>query len=53
MKAAGLDVEIEVWPGMWHVFQIFIGKMPESRRAIKRIGAYLKARMRAGEPSEA
>ncbi len=45
MTAAGLDVEIEIWPGMWHVFQLFIGKMPESRRAIRRIGAYLKARI--------
>lgn len=53
MKEAGLDVEIEIWPEMWHVFQLFIGKMPESRRAIKRMGAYLKARMQAGEPSEA
>jgi acetyl esterase/lipase len=53
MKAAGLDVEIEIWPGMWHVFQLFIGKMPESRRAIERIGAYLKARMRPAETSEA
>ncbi len=53
MKAAGLDVEIEIWPGMWHVFQLFIGKMPESRRAIKRIGAYLKARIQVPEPSEA
>ena len=52
MKEAGLDVEIEIWPEMWHVFQLFIGKMPESRRAIRRIGAYLSARMRT-EPSEA
>jgi acetyl esterase/lipase len=53
MKAADLDVEIEIWPEMWHVFQLFIGKMPESRRAIRRIGAYLKTRMQAPEPSEA
>ncbi len=52
MKAAGLDIEIEIWPEMWHVFQLFVGKMPESRRAIDRIGVYLKARMRRGEASE-
>ena len=53
MQAAGLDVEIEVWPEMWHVFQLFIGKMPESRRAIRRIGAYLQARMQPSTASEA
>ena len=52
MKAAGLDIEIEIWPGMWHVFQLFVGKMPESRRAIKRIGAYIKARSQPVAPSE-
>lgn len=53
MKAAGLEVEIEIWPEMWHVFQLFIGKMPESRRAVRRIGAYLKARTQVPESSEA
>lgn len=53
MKAAGLDVEVEIWPGMWHVFQLFVGKMPESRRAINGIGVYLKARMRSAEALEA
>ena len=53
MREAGLDVEIEIWPEMWHVFQLFIGKMPESRRAIRRIGAYLAARMQADATSEA
>lgn len=41
LEAAGIDVEIEVWPDMWHVFQMFVGKMPESRRAIEKIGAYI------------
>lgn len=52
MKDAGLDVEVEIWPEMWHVFQLFIGKMPESRRAIKRIGAYLARRMQTEQSSE-
>ncbi len=52
MKGEGLDIEIEIWPEMWHVFQLFIGKMPESRRAIKRIGAYIAGRMQGVQPSE-
>jgi len=42
--AAGIDVELQVWPEMWHVFQMFVGKMPESRRAIKKMGAYIQSR---------
>jgi len=41
LEAAGGDVEIEVCPDMWHVFQLFVGKMPEARAAVNRIGAYL------------
>lgn len=43
--AAGIDVELEVWPEMWHVFQMFVGKMPEARQAIDKIGAYIQARL--------
>lgn len=45
LTAAGGDVTLEVWPGMWHVFQYFIGKMPESKRAIRRIARYLRDRL--------
>ena len=53
MQEAGLEVELEVWPEMWHVFQLLVGKMPESRNAIRKIGAYLRERMKSGEPLEA
>ena len=42
IEAAGGDVKLEIWPQMWHVFQLFIGKMPESRRAIRKIGRYIR-----------
>ena len=42
MKTAGVDVEIEVFPEMWHVFQLFVGKMPESKAAVKKIGAWIQ-----------
>lgn len=45
MKAAGADVELQVFPEMWHVFQLFVGKMPESRVAVDRIGKFLKEAM--------
>jgi monoterpene epsilon-lactone hydrolase len=42
--AAGIDVELQIWPEMWHVFQMFVGKMPEARRAIKQMGTYMQSR---------
>lgn len=42
LSAAGGKVTLQVWPEMWHVFQYFVGKMPESKRAIRDIGRFLK-----------
>jgi acetyl esterase/lipase len=50
MREADREIEIEIWPDMWHVFQLFIGKMPESRKAIRKIGAYVRERMKPVEP---
>jgi monoterpene epsilon-lactone hydrolase len=41
--AAGIDVELQVWPEMWHVFQMFARKMPESRAAIAKMGDYIQS----------
>ena len=41
MRASGGQVEVEIWPGMWHVWQMFIGLMPESRRAVERLGCFI------------
>ncbi|MCH5373776.1 MAG: alpha/beta hydrolase [Planctomycetes bacterium] len=43
MKAAGIDVQLEVFPGLWHVFQLFVGAMPESKAAVEKIGAFVQA----------
>jgi acetyl esterase/lipase len=42
ISAAGGEAELEIWPEMWHVFQMFVGKMPESGRAINKIGDYIR-----------
>jgi hypothetical protein len=34
---------------MWHVFQFFIGQMPESKKAIKGIAEYLQKQFGAQE----
>jgi acetyl esterase/lipase len=44
IAAAGGEIDLEIWPEMWHVFQMFVGKMPESGRAIKKIGDFVRSR---------
>ncbi len=41
MCEAGVDVRLEIWPRMPHVFQSFCSILPEARRAIGRIGAFV------------
>jgi epsilon-lactone hydrolase len=40
-RADGVDVELEVWPGMVHVFQI--RGLPESREAIEHIAGFMRS----------
>jgi monoterpene epsilon-lactone hydrolase len=42
-RRAGVEVTLEVWPGMQHVWQFAARLMPESRQAITRIGEFLEA----------
>ena len=44
-RAAGVDVTLEVWDGMIHVFQLFADELEEGRRAIEAIGAFVRSRM--------
>ena len=46
-KAAGVDVELEVWDGMIHVFQMFAAELPEGRDAIGVIARFLDKHLNA------
>jgi acetyl esterase/lipase len=41
-KTAGVDVTLEVWADMPHVFQAFTGVLPESDQAIAVIGEFVR-----------
>jgi epsilon-lactone hydrolase len=45
LRAAGCEVEIEVWPRMPHAWHLYARILPEARRAIDRIGAFLQQRI--------
>jgi monoterpene epsilon-lactone hydrolase len=40
-RAAGVDVTLEVWKGMQHVWQYAASLLPEARQAVTRIGEYV------------
>jgi acetyl esterase/lipase len=44
-RAAGVDVTLEVWPGMQHEWQFTARIMPEGRQAIGRVGKWVEARL--------
>jgi epsilon-lactone hydrolase len=45
----GVDVTLEAWPDMVHVWHVFAGRVPESTAAVDRIGAFLRARLVGGQ----
>ncbi|WP_395502700.1 alpha/beta hydrolase [Ectopseudomonas mendocina] len=43
-KAAGADVRLERYPGLWHVFQAHVGMLRAADYAIARVAAFLRER---------
>ena len=40
-RAVGVEIELEIWDDMVHVFQAFVGLLPDAQRAVDRIGAHI------------
>ncbi len=49
IEKAGGSVKLEVWPGMWHVFQVFVHQMPESREALRKIAPFIRGQLAVSE----
>ncbi|HEX6031663.1 MAG TPA: alpha/beta hydrolase [Tepidiformaceae bacterium] len=43
-RAAGVDVTLEEWEDMFHVWHFFAGMLPEGQQAIDRIGEFVRQR---------
>ena len=43
-KAAGVNVRLERYPGLWHVFQAHVGMLRTADYAIARVAAFLRER---------
>ena len=44
-RAAGVDVTLEAWDDMIHVWHIFASMLPEAREAIERVGEFMRKRL--------
>ena len=44
-RRAGVDVTYEAWPDMIHVWHFFAPLVPEARRALERVGAFIRERL--------
>ena len=42
LAAAGVPVQLRVWPGQMHVFQIAAPIVPEANRSLRQIGNYIR-----------
>lgn len=42
LGAAGVPVQVRVWPGQIHVFQLAAPFVPEATRSLRQIGAYIR-----------
>jgi len=45
-RAAGVDVDLQVWDGMIHVFQMFGAELPEAHQAVASIAEFLNRHLR-------
>jgi acetyl esterase/lipase len=41
-QAAGVDLTLDVWPEMIHVWHVFVGVVPESDEAVGQVAAFLQ-----------
>ncbi|MDP1818662.1 MAG: alpha/beta hydrolase [Acidimicrobiales bacterium] len=49
LEDAGVDVTVEVWPEMVHVWHFFAGRVPEADEGIAAIARWLRPRLRLGD----
>jgi monoterpene epsilon-lactone hydrolase len=45
LKAAGIPVTLDVWPKVFHVWQVMADLLPEARQSIDKIAAFMRAQL--------
>jgi epsilon-lactone hydrolase len=44
-QAAGVEVTLEVWEGLWHVFHAFAYRLTEGKQAIEQLGEFIRKKL--------
>jgi epsilon-lactone hydrolase len=47
-RQAGAEAELDVWPGMFHNFQLFGSRLDEAAAALERAGSWVRHRLSGG-----
>jgi monoterpene epsilon-lactone hydrolase len=42
-QRAGVPTTLEIWPGMWHFWHVFVPFLPEAQQALETIRAFLSS----------
>jgi acetyl esterase/lipase len=50
LSAAGVPVELGIWPGQIHVFQLAAPLLPEATRSLRQIGDFIRAAIKDQQP---
>lgn len=45
-RAAGVTVNLQVWPHLWHVWHLYAGLLPEADAALRSIAGFVRSRTR-------
>jgi acetyl esterase/lipase len=44
-RAGGVEIILEAWDELWHVFHAWASVLPEGQQAIERIGAFIRRKL--------
>lgn len=44
-EQVGVHVELKIWPGAWHVWQLFYNFVPEAKASITQIAAFISVKL--------
>jgi monoterpene epsilon-lactone hydrolase len=44
-KETGVDITLELWEDMWHVWHQFAAQLPEGREAVDKLAKFVRDRL--------
>jgi monoterpene epsilon-lactone hydrolase len=44
-RAVGVEVTLDIWEGMWHLWHAFASRLPEGKGAIEQVGQFIRRKL--------